>query len=643
MPNTVQLTKNGQPVFPVTDVSLVMGLQDAIKLPPVKTATLPTASAETAGKMYYVGPTDGEYERYITSAVNGSYEWIDLGSTAIPLPSIADNLTTDDPEMALSAAQGKVLDGKVSQLGQKVTEKRLIFDEITPSVIYEGTYLNGNGEVVQTTTPGATVKEYNYSDGDIYISGFSPSSIGGNLAVAFYDGDTFLGGEKFGSSVGFSHIHIIPLRGTTKYRIMGNTLNGDNLPYSFILEPFLNEEFEKLKEVGSTYYGDTLRFGFFRMLGLGIGDAFTRDFRSSTTKLSSVIRLIKGDTINLRTKTTSAIAGSFVSYVIVGDDGKIIAINNEQNADYLKDSFEYTAVDNCTIIVGCDNTEASSFMAFVTRKRYKKLRICVIGNSYSLDSFMYLPFILLNYGIISKFGVYYRSNGSLQNQVEEYSSGSNPYYSIDTESELSWTEHQSYSPEMAIMADEWDIVVIQQSSTQSLDINTYEPYARNLINQIASSLRNPFVLSWNININRYGGVIADEQNLILQNINTIVDSEPVSIIFPYGTAIFDARTNAILDALGDGGHLWAADKIHLQEGLPCYIAALANAQKIFDRYYPEFSVLGDITIPDEGSITLWNIMGQQGSPVGVTDANRRLAQVCAVVANNNMFSIKTII
>lgn len=116
MANTVQLTKNGQPVFPVTDVSLVMGLQDAIKLPPVKVATLPTASADTAGKMYYVGPTDGEYERYITSAVNGSYEWIDLGNTTIPLPSIADNLTTDDANTALSAKQGKVLDGKVSQL-----------------------------------------------------------------------------------------------------------------------------------------------------------------------------------------------------------------------------------------------------------------------------------------------------------------------------------------------------------------------------------------------------------------------------------------------------------------------------------------------------------------------------------------------
>ena len=123
MANTVQLKKDGQIVYPVTDVSLIIGLQDAIKLPPIKTTTLPTASAETAGKMYYVGPdANDEYERYITSAVGGSYEWIDLGGTEIPLPSIADNLTTDDANTALSAKQGKVLNEEIEGLEAKVSK-----------------------------------------------------------------------------------------------------------------------------------------------------------------------------------------------------------------------------------------------------------------------------------------------------------------------------------------------------------------------------------------------------------------------------------------------------------------------------------------------------------------------------------------
>lgn len=37
-----------------------------------------------------------------------------------PQAELADNLTTDDPTKALSAAQGKVLDGKISQLDQYI-------------------------------------------------------------------------------------------------------------------------------------------------------------------------------------------------------------------------------------------------------------------------------------------------------------------------------------------------------------------------------------------------------------------------------------------------------------------------------------------------------------------------------------------
>lgn len=143
MANTVQLKKDGQIVYPVTDVSLIIGLQDAIKLPPIKTTTLPTASAETAGKMYYVGPdANDEYERYITSAVNGSYEWIDLGGTEIPLPSIADNLTTDDANTALSAKQGKILNEEVEGLEAKVTEN---FQDLEGDTLYIS---DGDGNVI---------------------------------------------------------------------------------------------------------------------------------------------------------------------------------------------------------------------------------------------------------------------------------------------------------------------------------------------------------------------------------------------------------------------------------------------------------------------------------------------------------------
>lgn len=149
MPNTVQLKKNGQPVFPVTDVSLVMGLAerplmdavyawdgtgtpDITKIPAgvtveynstTYTGTL-AASADTTARFYLVPSTtvQGEYDRYLTDAVSGSYSWKPAGTTAIPTPSIVDNLESTDPTKALSAKQGKVLNEELGELEAKVDD-----------------------------------------------------------------------------------------------------------------------------------------------------------------------------------------------------------------------------------------------------------------------------------------------------------------------------------------------------------------------------------------------------------------------------------------------------------------------------------------------------------------------------------------
>lgn len=270
------------------------------------------------------------------------------------------------------------------------------------------------------------------------------------------------------------------------------------------------------------------------------------------------------------------------------------------------------------------------------------LSICVIGNSYSLDSFMYLPFILLNYGIRIRVGIYYRPGGSLQNQVDEFTNASREFFYIDTNEDNSWrTISATYTPQKAVKFRKWDIVVIQQSSTDSVSYDNFVPAARNLINLIMDSIDYPFKLGWNININRNAsGANYDEiEASILANIAQIVKREAVDIVFPYGTAIFNARTNATLANIGDGGLLWSEDKIHLQEGLPCYIANLANVQKLFEVYYPKFSVLNDKTRPTDEEVQKWGIQGIHGESIGLTESNCRLAQICAIAANKKNFEI----
>lgn len=56
----------------------------------VTVTTLPSASADTLGKIYYVGPDgNGEYARKVTSYDGTTYSWLDLGTTAIDLTQYA--------------------------------------------------------------------------------------------------------------------------------------------------------------------------------------------------------------------------------------------------------------------------------------------------------------------------------------------------------------------------------------------------------------------------------------------------------------------------------------------------------------------------------------------------------------------------
>lgn len=280
----------------------------------------------------------------------------------------------------------------------------------------------------------------------------------------------------------------------------------------------------------------------------------------------------------------------------------------------------------------------------------KHLKICILGNSYTADSWMYLPFILKNYGITIEVGCYIRSSGTIQNAIDEWNTGSSSvssaFYYINTKNNESpaWQTVSTHaSPLMSVTYTNWDIVVLQQSSEASITYDTYT-VARTLENLIIDNIGKDVMFGWNINHNRKSSGTDYEAigNTILSNTSKICEREPISILFPYGTAIFNARTNNTLAAIGDGTNLWCSDKVHLQEGLPCYIANLANVQALFDRFYPHLSVVGDITRPTTANITAWAVKSTNGSSTGVTEANCKLAQVCAVLANNYPFEIHNI-
>lgn len=191
MPSNVrQLLENGTPIYPITERSLVIGLQDApfeyyvvawdgASTPVVAnipagvvvtynnvnyTGTLAAGSA-TAPYLYLVASTTqaGEYDRYIvTNNGNNTFTWTHVGSTAPLTPVIVDNLTTNDATKALSAKQGKVLKDELSQFEAKV-------DELLAEVEEDGFFITDEGgNIAACITPtrnegwnGVFVKENN--------------------------------------------------------------------------------------------------------------------------------------------------------------------------------------------------------------------------------------------------------------------------------------------------------------------------------------------------------------------------------------------------------------------------------------------------------------------------------------------------
>ncbi|MBQ6080248.1 MAG: DUF4886 domain-containing protein [Muribaculaceae bacterium] len=269
--------------------------------------------------------------------------------------------------------------------------------------------------------------------------------------------------------------------------------------------------------------------------------------------------------------------------------------------------------------------------------------ILILGNSFTCDSWMYLPFILKSYGINIKVGIWYVSGGSLGGHVTYYNTApavKHDFYLIDTANDTVWnTITDVLCAQDAVKYAPWDIITLQQNSTSCTSWTTFEAGATNLMALIDVDKTNPDMrYAWNINHTRMNN---DYPADVLANVLDITTEKDIDIVFPYGTAIFNARKDTTLAAIGAGTNLWCNDYQHLQDGLPCYIASLANVQVIFDTWFPEknLSVIGD---PNRTNVSWTRGKGmkdQQIPHVGISDENCALAQQYAFAAARNKFAI----
>ena len=282
---------------------------------------------------------------------------------------------------------------------------------------------------------------------------------------------------------------------------------------------------------------------------------------------------------------------------------------------------------------------------------HKHLNICVLGNSYSNDSFSYVPFILKQYGITCKIEIYYRGSLSLHDLDEQWEDDDRLgmadldgkkhnrfHYRIDTRKDNRWKNEEILSAKEILESDKWDIISVQQGGNRAQSEDTYYPYLQDVIDKINDSSPYPYKLAWFMAYNSASNN-SNKESITTQE--TIVNSFPFSFVFPVATAVFSCQANDKLAQLGDSKYkkMYAEDNVHLQEGLPCYIAALTVAQALLYLFSDDLSVMGDKIRPTQKWIDSINGITPDGESIGVTEENCVLAQRAAIQANLHPFEI----
>lgn len=286
------------------------------------------------------------------------------------------------------------------------------------------------------------------------------------------------------------------------------------------------------------------------------------------------------------------------------------------------------------------------------------LRVLSIGNSYSLDAFSYVPYIMKAVApeIYLKLDIMYIGAGRLD---EFYNAlDSTTWAPVDAGRPTSFIHYWSHAAMPwdgvddvpmtdVITTQPWDVIVLQQQSNASRDYSTYQPYLNQIIEWLDEKVTWQHEYAWLItpsypdNLPRLAPDTTSVQMFerILDCVSNVQADTGIELLLPCGTAIQNARTTS-LDSLGDLGHLF--DYLHLQDGIPCLIEAYVATAALLERYGLSERVWSDTTWIDWPWLLARNIQEINGEPVGMSEENRAIAKQCAIKALENPMSITVI-
>lgn len=284
----------------------------------------------------------------------------------------------------------------------------------------------------------------------------------------------------------------------------------------------------------------------------------------------------------------------------------------------------------------------------IVGKQRKTVRILSIGNSYSQDALAYVPFMIggICDGLSTEIGILYKDGATLSDHWSNWQNETDAYTYYTNNGNVAWRNNGKSTIQAAIDEREWDVILLQQGSTTAWTYSTYQPYMNNLINEMYARLGRPVKLGWMLVQSRpkvSSTVYTDEQILqhfasMATNAQNVLRDTLCDFVIPVGTAVQNARTTS-LNYIGDYGKL-TYEGAHLQEGLPCQLAAYSVIIEIAKHLgFGLSGIYGDKTRATSSWLSGKSIPGGNGSAVGATDANVQIAQKCAIMASRKPYEV----
>jgi hypothetical protein len=285
------------------------------------------------------------------------------------------------------------------------------------------------------------------------------------------------------------------------------------------------------------------------------------------------------------------------------------------------------------------------------------IKLLVYGSSFTYSTLGLLPAIMQEIAPDRRIilGICYQSGATIQTHITNWNnSTAYPEYSEYDSNIGHWINAaNSVTGPQALARHEWDYVGIQQASryaTGEANYTALETFA-DIISQNAG---HPISFLYNLIQALNAGATFPEQytqptgreksDAMFEDMaayaQRALNDKIISAVIPGGTAVQNARTTS-LDSIGAGGDLAEDNLGHLQNGIATLIPAYAAAYKLCEIMGIKPKMFSIPLSPTDAWLAeyLLYTRTEHGTCMGVTEANKLIAQKCAMMAIKHPFEI----